>query len=232
MDSDCRTRWEQLVKIHFETKKLILRAEENSLFGHNTYLQPIREERDALEHICRGVASYLGLGNHAGSREYLATTFEAARKHVVRGFFDAADWYGTVMRGSIREITQRYNSQSIRVALPDYYAILAPRLDEIVARIVKCREEKDASNDAGTYQEVISYGSLIAEIDDVYRQVSHAVPQLEELHKEEVAQAADTKRKETRRLCREKTLAFLVAVLAGIVVLLIGGIIRGWFSGS
>ena len=49
MDDAYNDQWEQLVRIHFATKRLILRAEETAEFSdHRTYIQPIREERDAF----------------------------------------------------------------------------------------------------------------------------------------------------------------------------------------
>jgi hypothetical protein len=158
MDNEWKVPWEQIVKIHFCTKRITLQAEELEFLENRTYLQPIREERDAFEHICRAVASQLGWGKHPNDTTYIKASFEGARKHAVRAFFDAADWYGCVLRAGIRECLECYSPECIRDVLPDYYSKIQLRIDEIVDGIVRCREEKDASDETGTYQEVVAYG--------------------------------------------------------------------------
>lgn len=230
MDDQWRVPWEQIVKIHFETKRITLRAEELAGLDNRTYIQPIREERDAFEHVCRAMACVFGLREPAGDASYIAGNLEAARRHAVRGFFDAADWYGTVLRAGIRTRLEPYSSECIRTILPEYYPRSQVRIDEIVERIVQCREEKDASDEAGTFQEVKAYGELVLELEDIYRSVWGAVPYLEELHKEERARKRAQEQNAQKSRWRERPWSLAIGVVAGLLVLFITGV-AGWLLG-
>lgn len=232
MDANCRTRWEHLVKIHFLTKGLILRAEELEFWDHKTYIQPIREERDAFEHVCRGVADYLGLKSPKTGGDYLSSTLEAARKHTVRAFFDAADWYGSVLRTGIRTRLSPYSSQTIRSAIPDYFTGLMLRIDEIIDRIVQCREEKDASDEPGTYQEAKTYADLVLELEGVYRRVSKAIPALEQLHTEELARLAAEREEAEKKRREDRRASYAIKVAAGVTVAAILTIVGTLFAYS
>jgi len=235
MDDECRTRWEHLVKIHFATKRITLRAEESLALDHRTYIQPIREERDAFEHVCRGIASYLELTSHAGDECYLAECFDGARKHAVRAFFDAADWYGQVLREDIKEKLTPYSHECIRTALPDYYPISRMRIDQIAEGIVACREQKDASDEAGTYQEVVTYSKLLEELETIHQRVRDAVPAMEELHTEErTRQLADAQKELTQRRA-ERPWSLIISISAGLIVAAIcaiGGYLFGLSRGE
>lgn len=217
MDNDCRTRWEQLVKIHFETKAIVLRAEESLELENQTYIQPIREERDAFEHVCRGVYSYLGKGKNPHDGEYLAACFEAARKHAVRAFFDAADWYGQVLREAIIGRLKPYSHQCIRTVLPDYYPVTRQRIDNIAEAIIACREEKDASDEAGTYQEVATYREVLRELETIFRGVRDAAPTLEEVHEEEHSRQLAERQQQHRNRLAERPWSLVIGIVAGLV---------------
>lgn len=230
MDDEWKTPWEQIVKIHFCTKRLTLHAEELEFLEHATYLQPIREERDAFEHICRAAVSQLGWGKHPNDKTYIASSFEAARKHAVRAFFDAADWYGCVLRAGIRERLERYSPQCIRIALPDYYRQIQLRIDEIVESIIQCRQEKDASDEAGTYQEVVVYGNMLEELEGFYKTVCQSAPSLEEVQRKLQAEKDAKEEEEQEARQRERPWSLLISVIAGLIVaglVAVGGYLLG-----
>jgi hypothetical protein len=224
MDNEWRSIWEQIVKIHFATKRITLHAEELEYLGNKTYLQPIREERDAFEHVCRAIGSDLGLAKLPRNHDYIAGNLESARKHVVRAFFDAADWYGTVLRAGIRERLEPYSQQCIRSVLPQYYSEMQVRIDAIVHRVVQCREEKDASDQAGTYEEVVVYGNLVAELEEIYRKVWTSVPYLEDLRQKENAQQLAEKKESQRIRWLERPWSLAISFIAGLLILAVTAI--------
>ncbi len=232
MDDTCDDQWRALVRIHFATKRVTLCAEEMLDFSdHRTYIQPIREERDAFEHVCRAMANRLGIGKTPTDSTYINGNLASARKHAIRAFFDAADWYGTSLRVGIRKRLEPYSHSCIQAVLPVYYSRIRMRLDEIVNGIVQCRKEKDVSNTPGTLAEVDEYYKLIIEVEGLFKEVSAAIPYLEteDIAEKSRHQAQAAEQGRQRRAERPWSLVIGIAAssIVAVIVLLYSGYLLG-----
>ena len=99
--------WKLIVLLQETVKALVIWAEENDVDKLETFLQPIKEQRDALEHLCRVKAAELGLKTGGEDIDkYILINIEKAIGHLYRAFFDAADFLCIILR-------ERYYTLSI-----------------------------------------------------------------------------------------------------------------------
>ena len=93
----------EISQVHMYTKHYLLIAEELSDDGM-TFLQPLKEHRDAYDHISRIFALSLNDNNRSyNEEEYILDNIRKAFGHEYRAFFDMADWFTYICRKYIRE---------------------------------------------------------------------------------------------------------------------------------
>lgn len=112
--------WKNICEIYFLTKNYILKAEEISL-DLETFLQPVKEHRDALDHIVR-VYGY-NLINNGGISDldaYREENMKKALGHVYRAFFDTADWLSFECRRQIRITLSKIPIEAINSKYSQY----------------------------------------------------------------------------------------------------------------
>ena len=101
--SEFKVYWENICKIYFLTKHYLLLCEEYS-DEFDTFLQPVKEHRDAFDHIAR-VYGYKMLDRKvADEKVYRKKKKKKAVGHTYRAFFDTADWLSYICRKQIREL--------------------------------------------------------------------------------------------------------------------------------
>lgn len=81
-------QWSILCKIHVLTKHYTLIAEEYG-FTMKSILQPIKEQKDAYEHIIRAYTKIL----ECNDIEYATNNLSKAIGHEYRAFFDTIDLF-------------------------------------------------------------------------------------------------------------------------------------------
>lgn len=77
--------WENICKIHSLTKHYLLLSEELSLEG-NSFIQPLKEHRDAYDHVIRVYAMKNNISNMKKSNEYMEKNMSKALGHEYRAF--------------------------------------------------------------------------------------------------------------------------------------------------
>ena len=164
--------WDNICQIYFLTKHYLLLAEELS-DDFDTFLQPVKEHRDAFDHIAR-VYGYKFLNSEIKDIDkYCKQNMKKAVGHAYRAFFDTADWLSYVCRRKIRlAITGKSESEIIEKY--PRYAELKATLIEIPKRIASIRENKDVSDNMDELiAEVDSYKEVLDELlmyyDDIQR---------------------------------------------------------------
>lgn len=94
--NDFQVHWDNICKIYFLTKHYLLLSEELSE-DFDTFLQPIKEHRDAFDHIAR-VYGYKMLDRKVDNIEkYREDNMKKAVGHAYRAFFDTADWLSYIV---------------------------------------------------------------------------------------------------------------------------------------
>ena len=84
--------WKKIYQLHQKTKIYLLTAEEISENG-DALIQPLKEHRDAYDHIVRIFASTTKkVPEGYDYYSYIKGNLEKAYGHEYRAFFDTADW--------------------------------------------------------------------------------------------------------------------------------------------
>lgn len=161
--------WKEIVKIHLLTTKYCIMAEEISE-DYRKFLQPLKEQKDAYEHIIK--VKYCELNMDGGSipnrDDYISDNYKSAFSHERRAFFDIADWLSIVYREQINSIFKKHSLKEILEIYPDY-----PKCKEFLInstnKIVELRQDKDYENSNTNY--IYEYRVLLDELGKYYSEI-------------------------------------------------------------
>ena len=168
--------WSKIVAVHLSLKQLIISGEEFDK-ELETYIQPVLEQRSALDHISRAKAAELGLKEDVDDiQAYVKQQLDKALGHLYRGFFDAADWFSISIRDGIKETLEPYSHECIQAAIPSYFNAIYPKLIEAEKGIASIRNNKDIIRPSQILEEVEQYGEILNELLDIHEQVSTRIP--------------------------------------------------------
>lgn len=137
---------ELLCTIHIATRNYLLYAEECAEKGE-LFLQPLKEHRDAYEHLMRCYSISLLKNEHTQEyqQKYIHENINKALGHEYRAFFDTADWLTYILRRGLRERLQQCGEDKCNV-LFDNYAEIKDFINALPAEIAQLRAEKDIGN--------------------------------------------------------------------------------------
>lgn len=183
----------QIVRMHFEAKSLILLAEQINL-GQGFVVQPMKEQRDAHDHLMRARARELNLkdSKHGKSegperdREYIMDNYRKALGHECRAFFDAADVISMEITNEILRIVVPFKSTQITSVIPNFYTEIKPALRSLDQSIADVRGDKDVSKE-NPFDEVDSYKAIVKKLVAYSNEVAKAVPDLNKVKNEDDA---------------------------------------------
>lgn len=159
----------EIVIIHNFTKHYILLGEEIA-DDFKTYLQPVKEFRDAYEHIVRIFTKCVGIEDvsESSKEDYIRSNLSKALGHEYRAFFDVADWFSIICRKNIHELVKDHSYEEIILKCPEYPRI-KERIFEIAQEITNIRERKDISYNI--FEEVNRYQRVLVELLDYHRKL-------------------------------------------------------------
>lgn len=151
-------------RIHVLTKHYLLVAEELSEDGV-AFLQPLKEHRDAYDHLMRIFAIPIRTWSDSFNCEaYIVDNVKKAVGHEYRAFFDAADWLTFICRKTIREALSLPSVRKEYSQNYDDFSSVQTFVNELPIVIAKFRETKDVSNKANMLTEVSSYTDTIEKL--------------------------------------------------------------------
>lgn len=211
--SDFTDQWQTITKLYGCTKAIQLLAEELEVdHDHKSFLQPILEQRHALDHICRSMDKIYGKedGLCDPDNDYASKNLDKAIGHMYRSFFDAADWFCIVMREKIHNLLKPYDNECISAAIPRYYSEFRPDIEKITIEIAKIRKDKDVGTCSAVTEEVSNYNNVLDRLSDIYKQISAGVPSLNEHKKRQ-------KRSELKKYLCQVGIAVVVAFILGVL---------------
>ena len=169
---DLQIYWDNICKIYFLTKHYLLLSEELSE-DFDTFLQPVKEHRDAFDHLARAYGYTMLDREIQNIDKYREENMKKAVGHTYRAFFDTADWLSYVCRKKIRELLSQYSKPEISKLYPKYNNV-KQLLNDVPKKIAEIREAKDLSDDESLLiEEVDKYVSLLYEILEVYYDVNN-----------------------------------------------------------
>lgn len=165
-------------QIHMLTKHYLLIAEELSDEGV-VFLQPLKEHRDAYDHLVRVFYLPIRLNssnvpNDFDCNKYITKNVEKAVGHEYRAFFDMADWLTFICRRKIREgLSLKWIRQAyISTYGEDAFRTVKKLVNEVPFIIAQYRTEKDIGKNESSISDVINYKGTIDQLLEIYQQVT------------------------------------------------------------
>jgi len=173
-------KWSKVVQLHQYTKSLILLAEEHELEEWKTFLHPVLEQRDALNHICIAIGGEIDIPPNPKAG-YIDDSLDKALAHLYRAFFDTADWIGIILREKIIEVVKPYDNECITAVAPEYYERIRPDLEQLNSNLAKLRNSKDECTDSSVMiSQAENYTQKIEKLLKDYKLLIPKVPALEQ----------------------------------------------------
>ncbi len=169
--------WSDICKIHLFTKHYLLLAEEMAPEGE-LFLQPLKEHRDAYDHVIRVYATRNHINEMRDSDEYMQKNMSKALGHEYRAFFDTADWLTLICRERINSLLLGKTKAYIETKYADYKE-LKKMLLNLPGEIAALRESKDVGKDsAAVFDEVDRYVKILDQLLIHYRKLVEAIEEL------------------------------------------------------
>lgn len=169
MEKEIEVFWTEYSFIYNTTKELYIMAEEYDE-DFSSFIQPIKEQRDSLEHIVRAysrMSSALDVQSEE-VRQYISSNLSKALGHIFRAFFDCADVLGIILRERLSIQLREYSYRQIMEVWPDYEKY-RKRLVVMPKEFAKMRTEKDiAQGTIRIIDMVKSYKALVDELFVIY----------------------------------------------------------------
>ena len=160
----------KLYNLHQETKRYLLTAEEVSEDGV-ALIQPLKEHRDAYDHIIRIFASTAKkIPQDCNYYNYVKGNLEKAYGHEYRAFFDTADWLSYNLRRSLRERINRIPYQKRKDMIPDYPETIK-LLNQYPFKFSELRKDKDIVDASNSDNTVDEYKIILDTLIELYKQI-------------------------------------------------------------
>jgi hypothetical protein len=169
-----KTEWNFLFERYAELKQMYIECEETDP-ELKTNLQPINEFRAALDHIIRILVNEIGDADDA----IFKGEYDKLCSHIRRAFFDVCDMLAINYRNKIIDMLSPFKSQTIKDAIPTYYPVIRPDIEEISGHIASYRTRKGTEPDE---QLCLEYHKDVLTLKNYFQTVVKATPSMEELN--------------------------------------------------
>lgn len=209
--------WEEIISLYNTIKSLYALCEETDS-ELNTNLQPLNEFRASLDHMMR-IAGIEKTDEYKGkSAAEEATKLQC---HLRRALFDICDMLAINYRTKIIDALQDFTVEEIDCAIPTYYSVIRPRVEEISEKISEYRTEKRFSTIEEEETAVYDYPETIKELQGFYKVITNAMPSLIEIRRKNASARKETERKALVWQKIFPVVSFVIAVIVAII---------GWFA--
>ena len=161
---------DKISQVHMYTKHYLLISEEISEEGI-TFMQRLKENRDAYDHLARVFALSIKESENINPENYILDNVKKAFGHEYRAFFDMADWFTYICRKNIREeLSYGAKKKKYEETYADYEDVKT-FINEVPFWIAKYREEKDVSSCDPILREVLDYKATMDRLLEIYKKV-------------------------------------------------------------
>jgi len=173
--SSLKDSWLRLFSVHNVTKGLYILSEEFSV-GLMDFLQPIKEMRDAHEHVIRAQGAFYERGVNLSDEEkkYILKNLEKALSHEYRAYFDTVDFLCIIFRNGIVEFLKGFSYLQIINVWPEYEKTKNDIIDYSES-IAKIRENKDVGNAEEMESLMQRYYKITMSLFEIYKNISKNV---------------------------------------------------------
>lgn len=168
MEDFLNSFWKKFTFIYTTTKELYILSEEYD-DELSSFIQPIKEQRDALEHIVRAYSRMPGgvLVLSEDDQEYICKNLNKAIGHIFRAFFDCADVLSISLREKLSQQLKNFSYLQIVTVWPEYENERIKLID-MPKKIAKMRQKKDIAKDEDIIPMVNEYKESLNSLFDIY----------------------------------------------------------------
>lgn len=163
--------WNDYSYIHNATKELYILIEEYD-DELSSFIQPIKEQRDSLEHIVRAYNKYYknDLNTSKSDEQYITGNLSKAIGHNFRAFFDCADILSIIIRNKLSLYLNDFSYSEILEAWPNYEEKRLFLVD-IPDKFAKLRTSKDVVKKSEDKVKMVDeYTELIYKLMRIYKE--------------------------------------------------------------
>lgn len=161
---------DMICKIHHYTKLYLLTAEEIAEEGV-TFLQPLKEHRDAYDHLIRIFTLSTKEIGEQEAEAYVIDNIKKALGHEYRAFFDMADWFTYICRKKIRETLSLRVKRKRYIESYDDFDDIKNYINNLPQLIVQYRNDKDIGS-ARLLEEVEKYVKTMDKLLEIYKRIN------------------------------------------------------------
>lgn len=163
--------WDNICELFSKIKKYLLLIEELES-EHATVMQPVKEQRDALDHIVRAYGIYTYLNNSSSDNEKwndFYKEFERAKGHLERALNDSADILSIILRERISAYLSDFSYKEILSKWSDYpnERKFLIKVDEQISML---RNRK-----INSIEHMKEYDKIIDRLKDIYYKVTEDI---------------------------------------------------------
>lgn len=169
IDEEFRSFWKKYNYIYKKQKELYILSEEYDK-DLCSFLQPIKEQKDSLDHIVRVYSNFYKLGDNSEyDEDYIKKNLDKAIGHIYRAYYDAADFLSVVLREKISANLNNFTYTEIVSVWKDYETY-RKKLIDFPDKMADLRLDKGVDKDTFEISKKISlYESAINELLDIYK---------------------------------------------------------------
>ena len=206
---------ESLASLYMQAKFLILYSEEVDP-DYRSNLQPIKELRDAFDHLMRIIIERFSddtssFGDVSGT-EYFQKNIQKSIGHVCRSAFDALDGAVMSLREKIISGLDEFPLEAVKDVLPEYWDIRV-KLEELNETIGDHRARKDIGGNIGE-----TLDRFVKDVDilkSFYKKLLSAGPALEDYKERK-------NREEKKAKKSQQQISVTNAIIGGIICAIVG----------
>ena len=170
MDDYIQNFWNDYSFIHNTTKELYILSEELES-DFSSFIQPIKEQRDSLEHIVRAYSRMCSVSLedlNKEDQEYVKSNLSKALGHIFRAFFDCADILGIILREHLSTQLRNFSYSQIVQVWPKYETY-RKQLIRMPKEFAKLRSSKDVAKKSDEIIAMVKqYKKCIDELFAIY----------------------------------------------------------------
>lgn len=149
--------WSEIECAYSAHKELFIQAEER-LNEMKLFPAPVLEQRDALDHIMQ----YVAIKAQKGDCDEAVEQLKNAKQHVLRAYFDTADYVCITVRAEIARELNKLSARKIKSVWTDYTDVRA-KIQTISQRIAEVRYARTESLD-----QISQYKGILSDVFDLY----------------------------------------------------------------
>ena len=196
----------ELAPLYFKVKKVIIQAENFDPLKY-TYIAPLNELRNTLDHIMKGA--------QCKNSTDLGDDFVESKVHLCRAGYDVYEIFASNLGLGIVKTVEKYSSEVISRVFPQYYTDFQLQIIEIQKELSDVRSKKNIDGN-GQINSFEIYEKNIDNLLNIYKTIQSYIPILE---------------KEKRKSAFRGIGSHLIDISIGIIIALIGALLifkLGW----